>query len=86
MFLDTAVIGPKSIRRGGNGRKGGYLSGVKERTLDWKTLQSLPKVLLHEHLDGGLRPQTVLELAQAAGHKLPAEDPDALAEVFGTSR
>ena len=27
---------------------------------DWR---ALPKVLLHEHLDGGLRPQTLLELA-----------------------
>ncbi|MCP3977641.1 MAG: adenosine deaminase [bacterium] len=32
-----------------------------------------PKVLLHDHLDGGLRPRTVLELAFEAGHEgLPA--------------
>ena len=30
-----------------------------------------PKVLLHDHLDGGLRPQTVLELAAECGHQLP---------------
>src|SRR3954468_7848870 len=36
-----------------------------------------PKVLLHDHLDGGLRPQTVLELAAEVGHELPVADPDA---------
>ena len=30
-------------------------------------LRSLPKVLLHEHLDGGLRPQTVIDLAVENG-------------------
>ncbi len=30
-----------------------------------------PKVLLHDHLDGGLRPATVLELARECGHALP---------------
>src|SRR4051812_45469989 len=37
-----------------------------------------PKVLLHDHLDGGLRPQTVLELADAVGHVLPAGDAQTL--------
>src|SRR5712692_1724083 len=32
--------------------------------LDRGVLQSLPKVLLHEHLDGVLQPQTVIELAK----------------------
>ncbi|MFE7505943.1 adenosine deaminase [Promicromonospora sp. NPDC057488] len=45
-------------------------------------LRALPKVLLHDHLDGGLRPQTVLELADAAGHELPAGDADSLAAWF----
>ena len=31
-----------------------------------------PKVLLHDHLDGGLRPQTIVELAAEVGHELPA--------------
>jgi adenosine deaminase len=31
-----------------------------------------PKVLLHDHLDGGLRPATVAELAAEVGHELPA--------------
>ena len=45
----------------------------------------LPKVLLHDHLDGGLRPTTIIELAEQVGHELPATDPDALAEWFVTS-
>jgi adenosine deaminase len=42
-----------------------------------------PKVLLHDHLDGGLRPQTVLELADEAGYReLPADDAESLASWF----
>jgi adenosine deaminase len=41
-----------------------------------------PKVLLHDHLDGGLRPATVVELADEAGHHLPAPDADQLARWF----
>src|ERR1700730_3765128 len=51
--------------------------------LDKELLQSLPKVLLHEHLDGVLRPQSVIELAKAAGYaNLPTADPAALAQWF----
>src|ERR1700693_5859666 len=51
--------------------------------LDKQLLRSLPKVLLHEHLDGVLRPQTVVELARDAGYgELPTTDPKALAEWF----
>jgi adenosine deaminase len=39
----------------------------------------LPKVLLHEHLDGGLRAQTLLELCRARGLALPAPDAESLA-------
>ncbi|HUO27134.1 MAG TPA: adenosine deaminase [Candidatus Aquilonibacter sp.] len=46
-------------------------------------LRSLPKVLLHEHLDGVLRPRTVIELAAASNYKdLPTNDPQALAKWF----
>ena len=41
-----------------------------------------PKALLHDHLDGGLRPATVLELAGEIGHDLPAADADGLAGWF----
>ena len=33
-----------------------------------------PKALLHDHLDGGLRPQTIVDLAAEIGHELPASD------------
>ncbi|TFV76058.1 adenosine deaminase [Blastococcus sp. CT_GayMR19] len=47
------------------------------------TLARAPKVLLHDHLDGGLRPQTVLELADEAGYReLPAGDAESLATWF----
>jgi adenosine deaminase len=50
---------------------------------DQELLHRLPKVLLHEHLDGVLRPQTVVELATDAGYAgLPTADPDALAQWF----
>lgn len=48
-------------------------------------MRALPKVLLHDHLDGGLRPQTLLDLAQDVGHTLPETDPDALARWFVTA-
>ncbi len=41
-----------------------------------------PSILLHDHLDGGLRPTTVIELAAEVGHGLPTTDPDELARWF----
>jgi adenosine deaminase len=46
-------------------------------------LRLAPKVLLHDHLDGGLRPATVIELAAEHGYRgLPTTDPDDLAAWF----
>ena len=46
-------------------------------------LRSVPKVLLHDHLDGGVRPQTVIDLAKDQGYtKLPTNDAGELAEWF----
>ncbi len=43
----------------------------------------LPKILLHEHLDGGLRPASIIELAQEQGYRgLPTSDPEDLATWF----
>ena len=45
-----------------------------------------PKVLLHDHLDGGVRPATIIELAQQTGYSgLPSTDPESLAEWFLTA-
>jgi adenosine deaminase len=43
---------------------------------------SLPKVSLHDHLDGGLRPGTVAELAAEAGVEVASRDPEALGAWF----
>lgn len=49
-------------------------------------IRSLPKVLLHDHLDGGLRPATVLELAREQGYtSLPADDVESLSRWFAES-
>ena len=51
--------------------------------VDSGLLRTLPKVLLHEHLDGVLRPQSVIDLARSAKYsELPTSDPAALAEWF----
>jgi adenosine deaminase len=51
--------------------------------MNTKLLQSLPKVLLHEHLDGVLRPQTIVDLAKDVGYAdLPTDDVHALGEWF----
>ena len=47
---------------------------------DW--IRRLPKAELHVHLDGSLRPRTMLDLAEDARLELPASEPDALAEAM----
>ena len=49
-------------------------------------IKALPKVLLHDHLDGGVRPATVLELAKEVGYdELPVDDVQGLADWFRDS-
>ena len=51
--------------------------------LSLATIREAPKVLLHDHLDGGVRPQTVIDLAAEQGYdRLPTTDPDELAAWF----
>ncbi|MGE3286987.1 MAG: adenosine deaminase [Pseudonocardia sp.] len=51
--------------------------------LDVATIRDAPKVLLHDHLDGGLRPLTVVELADAVDYPdLPVRDTGELASWF----
>ena len=46
-------------------------------------IKQAPKVLLHDHLDGGMRPATVIDLANETGYDaLPTTDPDDLAAWF----
>lgn len=47
------------------------------------TIKVAPKALLHDHLDGGLRPATIVDLAREFGYRdLPTEDPGELARWF----
>ena len=45
-------------------------------------MRRAPKVVLHDHLDGGLRPSTVLDIADEIGHDLPASDAEELGAWF----
>ncbi len=45
-------------------------------------IRQAPKVALHDHLDGGLRPATIIDLAPAAGLSLPETEPAALGRWF----
>ena len=47
-----------------------------------ETCRALPKIALHDHLDGGLRPATIIEEAARIGHRLPATDAAELAAWF----
>jgi adenosine deaminase len=51
--------------------------------LTTEQLRTVPKVLLHDHLDGGLRPQTIIDLARETGYDgLPSTDPGELGALI----
>lgn len=54
-------------------------------TLEGVDLVEVPKISLHDHLDGGLRPETIVELADQAGLELPVDDPEELGDWFADS-
>ncbi|MGC9961889.1 MAG: adenosine deaminase [Acidimicrobiales bacterium] len=52
-------------------------------TMTLEQIRAIPKVLLHDHLDGGLRPATIVELAREVGYGgLPTTDVDDLTRWF----
>src|SRR5213080_2231682 len=56
---------------------------VSQIVIPLETLRAAPKVLLHDHLDGGLRPTTVVELAAEQRYRsLPTTDVSDLSRWF----
>ncbi|MEY3185447.1 MAG: hypothetical protein RIR58_183 [Actinomycetota bacterium] len=53
--------------------------------LQTKDITELPKVLLHDHVDGGLRPQTIIDIARQIDLELPSYDPDSLQDSIFAS-
>ncbi|HIV58796.1 MAG TPA: adenosine deaminase [Candidatus Stackebrandtia faecavium] len=51
-------------------------------SLTTEAIRQAPKALLHDHLDGGLRPATIIELADRNGHELPSTDVSGLSKWF----
>ncbi len=61
----------------------GYRPPQEASVIPLDLIRQAPKALLHDHLDGGLRPATILELATETGYRdLPANDAAALAAWF----
>ncbi|MEK7662744.1 MAG: hypothetical protein AAB357_01030, partial [Actinomycetota bacterium] len=53
-----------------------------EYVIDGVDVRTLPKISLHDHLDGSLRPATIIELAEAEGIELPVLDAEGLGQWF----
>ncbi len=53
-----------------------------DAVLQGLSIRALPKISLHDHLDGGLRPATIIELADELGLDVPETSADALADWF----
>lgn len=60
------------------------VTSADESPLSGVDVRALPKISLHDHLDGGVRPATIIELAEAIGVDVPVSDPDGLADWFYT--
>ncbi|WP_407560727.1 adenosine deaminase [Streptomyces sp. 184] len=67
-----------------NGRGGGAAAGAGRTAVpDAERIRRAPKVLLHDHLDGGLRPGTIVDIARETGYSgLPESDPERLGTWF----
>ena len=60
-------------------------SAGQAATVPLDVIRRAPKALLHDHLDGGLRPQTIIDISKEIGHELPSYDAVELAEWFRAS-
>ena len=75
MSVETGPVHPSSAPRDREIGAGAVLPP--------EIVRRAPKALLHDHLDGGLRPQTIVELAAETGYdKLPTTDADELGRWF----
>jgi adenosine deaminase len=77
----------KSAQAQRTAQRGDHLGGqhrdiFNDVSLSLDEITRAPKALLHDHLDGGLRPATIVELAAQVGHALPSRDPVALGQWF----
>ena len=61
------------LRQRATGRAAGVAGGGT--MLGEATIRKAPKALLHDHLDGGLRPATIIDLASEQGYDAPADRP-----------
>ncbi len=83
-FIDS-IIRKKSGAR--QGRKEfsrrleiGSVAVYNRTMISNETLRKIPKVELHDHLDGGLRPETMLELGKEFSLDMPASTPQSLGD------
>ncbi|KRA22189.1 adenosine deaminase [Microbacterium sp. Root61] len=53
-----------------------------DAVIDGVSIRRLPKISLHDHLDGALRPQTIIELADEVGLEVPEHEAEALGDWF----
>ncbi len=75
MSVETGPIHPSSSPRD---PRAGQRAALPE-----DVVRRAPKALLHDHLDGGLRPTTIIELAAGSGYDaLPSTDPEELGRWF----
>lgn len=75
MSVETGPVHPSSAPRDREIGAGAVLPP--------EIVRRAPKALLHDHLDGGLRPQTIVELAAETGYdKLPTTDAEELGRWF----
>src|SRR5882724_3920975 len=85
LFAQIFLKPERTLRRGRQTLTGdGYGDPMlTPSTVTPDAIRRAPKVLLHDHLDGGLRPQTVLDLADATGYPdLPVADAAAAGKWF----